>query len=146
MKLLATDDAQLEHDSIQSGWGDAQGDAIGGKDVAKELALRGIFSDAGNYSITFKLINRDDSDAVIASKTVEVTVKETATTTTTDDETGETTKPNGNNQTSQGTTSQTTDETKTPTKMPQTGNTVYGYLLPIIMVLAIAYFTLKKKN
>lgn len=134
-KLLATDSQNLEHDIIQSGWGDASGDKIGGKDVVKELNVRGLFSDAGNYSIVFKLIDRDNSDAEIATKTVNITVKETATATTP-------TTPSENNKPSQG----TTTETEKPNKMPQTGNTVYAYTIPVILMLTASYVLLKKKN
>lgn len=41
VKLLATDNAGLEHDIIESGWGDAQGYKIGGKDVSQVLSVRG---------------------------------------------------------------------------------------------------------
>ena len=37
VKLLGTDEANLEHDIIESGWGDAQGYKIGGKDVSQVL-------------------------------------------------------------------------------------------------------------
>lgn len=136
VQLLATDSANLEHDIIQSGWGDAQGDSIGGKDVAKKLAVRGIFSEAGKYSITFKLIDRDDSDAVIASKTVDVTVKENATETKPNTGTTENNKPS----------TETENEEAKPNKMPQTGNTAYKVLVPIILVLTTAFVTLRKKN
>lgn len=134
VQLLGTDNAGLEHDIIQSGWGDANGEAIGGKDVVKELAVRGTFSDSGKYSITFKLINRDDSDAVIASKTVDITVKNTAAEP--DNEINENNKPNG----------EIEKEETEPSKMPQTGNTVYGYFIPVIMILTVAFVALKKKN
>lgn len=136
VQLLATDSASLEHDIIQSGWGDAQGDAIGGKDVVKELAVRGIFSEAGKYSITFKLIDRDNSDAVIAGKTVDVTVKEKAAETNPDNGTTENNKPS----------TETEKEEAKPNKMPQTGNTVYGVLIPAILVLVTAFVILRKKN
>ncbi len=136
VKLLGTDSAGLEHDMIQSGWGDADGEAIGGKDVVKELALRGIFSDSGKYSITFKLINRNDSDAVIASKTVDITVKASETATNPDNENNENNKQDAEIK---------NEETK-PSKMPQTGTTVYGYFIPVIMILTVAFITLKKKN
>ena len=68
VQLLATDQQQMEHDIIQSGWGDAQGYKIGGKDVLQQLKTRGIFSENGNYTITLKLIDRDNSDQVIAQK------------------------------------------------------------------------------
>lgn len=78
VKLVGIDESQLEHDIIQSGWGDAQGYKIGGKDVVQELAVAGLFSDAGNYSITLKLIDRDSSDAIIAQQKFDFTVLEAA--------------------------------------------------------------------
>lgn len=36
VQLLATDESSLEHDIIDSGWGDAQGYKIGGKDVSQD--------------------------------------------------------------------------------------------------------------
>lgn len=136
-KLLATDNSGLEHDIIQSGWGDAEGEAIGGKDVVKDLDVRGLFSDAGSYSIIIKLIDRDNSDAEIATKTVNITVKETTTTTPGTDEIQ---KPNEN----QGTTDN--NEQAEPEIMPQTGNTVYMYVIPAILVLFVVYVVLKKRN
>lgn len=133
VKLLATDSQNLEHDIIQSGWGDVAGDAIGGKDVVKELAVRGLFDTAGDYAITFKLINRDASDAEIATKTVNITVKEKETTTVPP------TNNENNNQTQKPT------ENK-PSTMPQTGNTVYWYMIPIITVLVATFILLKKKD
>ena len=54
VQLLANDRQDLEHDIIQSGWGDAQGYKIGGKDVSQVLQTRAIFSKEGDYSITLK--------------------------------------------------------------------------------------------
>ena len=73
VKLLATDEQTLEHDIIQSGWGDASGYKIGGN-VNQELLTRGLFTKQGNYNITLKLIDRDNSDSEIASKTFNVVV------------------------------------------------------------------------
>jgi len=141
IKLLGTDSQNLEHDIIQSGWGDADGESIGGKNVVKELKVRGLFSDAGEYTITFKLIDRDNSDAEIATKTVKIAVKEKE---------EATTKPNNNQtqkpSTNQKPSNQTTTTTKKPTKMPQTGNTVYVYTIPVILILTASYVLLKKKN
>lgn len=131
-KLLATDSQNLEHDIILSGWGDADGDSIGGRDAVKELDVRGLFSEAGSYSITFKLIDRDDSDNAIATKTVDITVKEKATTTIPE----ETQKPS----------EEVEKEETIPSKMPQTGNTVYAYAIPVILILTASYVVLKKKN
>ena len=80
VRLLATDKSRLEHDIIQSGWGDAQGYKIGGKDVSQVLQVRGIFSEVGDYTITLKLIDRDNSDSVIAQETFNFTAQEETTT------------------------------------------------------------------
>ena len=148
VQLLGKDSGGLQHDIIQSGWGEADGDAIGGKDVVKELDLIGKFSDVGKYTITFKVINRDNSDAIIANKTVDITVKEKDTTTTPEEK--PTTKPEST--TKPETKPDTDPETETgkeeamPNKMPQTGNTIYGYIVPAIIVLGVSYMLLKKKN
>lgn len=133
-KLLAIDSQSLEHDIIQSGWGDAQGDPIGGKDVVKELDVRGLFNKAGDYNIKFKLINRDDSDAEIASKTVKVSVKGENEPTTDKDE--ETNKP----------TTENTEKDETPETLPKTGNTIYFAAIPAIILLASVYGIFKRKD
>lgn len=155
VKLLAKDQQGLEHDIIQSGWGDASGDAIGGKDVMKQLDVKGLFSEEGNYSITLKLINRDDSDAVIASKTFQVAVKsETITPPTTEPEPE---NPSNNNQTNNGqtnngqtnngqTNNNTTIEEEQPTKLPQTGNTAYLAVISILVLLTVVYVRLRTKE
>ena len=70
VNLIGIDENTLEHDIIQNGWGDAQGYKIGGKDVLQVLNLRGTFSKTGDYTITLKLIDRDNSDSVIDRKSV----------------------------------------------------------------------------
>lgn len=143
VNLFATDEQSLEHDIIQSGWGDASGDPIGGKDVVKELAVRGLFSGAGNYSITLKLIDRDNSDAEIASKTFDLTVKEQATTTTPEE------TENNNNQVVGNTEEneiENTENIEKPATLPKTGNTVYFAIIPIIAILIASYVYLKKKE
>lgn len=132
-KLLATDSQGLEHDIIQSGWGDASGEALGGKDVSKELAIKGLFDGVGDYSITIKIIDRDNSDAVIASKTfnIAVTDKNTQTPST------------GNTNNNQNTTNNNTTK---PNKLPKTGNTVYLSALCLITILASAYIYTKKED
>ncbi len=132
VKLLGTDNQGLEHDIIQSGWGDDAGDSIGGKDVVKELDVRGLFSGAGDYSITLKLVDRDKSDEVIASKTFKIPVKGEENETPTD------TTQNNN---------QVTQNEQEPTSLPKTGNTIYFIILPlIVMFIAVSYFYLNKKD
>ena len=140
VQLLGTDEQNTEHDIIQSGWGDAQGYKIGGKDVSQTLKLRGIFSDVGDYTITLKLIDRDNSDAVIAEKTFDFTVVEKATTPPatggTNNETTETT-PEGEITPSlevEENITENINENTIPTKLPKTGTNIY---LPIFTILAI---------
>lgn len=136
VRLLATDDAGLEHDIIDNGWGDAQGYKIGGKDVSQVLQARGIFSDAGDYKITLKLIDRDNSDSVIAEETFSFTALETATPPTTE---GGETKP-------EEPTKPAEEETKKPTTMPKTGTNIYVSAGVILMTLAGAYVYYNKKK
>lgn len=69
VKLTAIDsNTQVEEDIIQSGWGNAQGYKIGGKDVSQVLQVKGLFTGVGDYTITLKLIDRDNSDMVISKK------------------------------------------------------------------------------
>lgn len=137
VKLLGTDEQGLEHDIIDSGWGSAEGDPIGGKNVKKELNLRGLFTGAGKYSITLKLIDRDNSDSVIASKTFDITVKDEA----------DTTPPADNNtQKPENTTPSGTTNNQKPSTLPKTGSTIYLAILPIIVVLAVAYVILRRKD
>lgn len=130
-KLLATDEQGLEHEIIQSGWGSAAGDKIGGKNVVKELNVQGLFDKQGKYEITLKLIDRDNSDKQIASKTFTVNVKEKA----------ETKVPSTTNKKP----SQTVNKKK-PTTLPKTGNTIYFAVISIIAILTIAYITLRKRE
>lgn len=123
VNLLATDQAGLEHDIIQSGWGDAQGYKIGGKDVAQVLNVRGIFSEIGDYTITLKLIDRDNSDQIIAKETFRFTAIETAQSTTPEETPKE---------------EEVVEETKkeeTPTILPKTGRNIYIPIVGIVIAL-----------
>ena len=61
---------------LDDGWGNSQGYPIGGEDVTQELNLKGIFSQAGEYEIKLRLINRANSDETIAEQTFNFIVKE----------------------------------------------------------------------
>ena len=148
VKLLATDSANLEHDIIQSGWGPAEGEAIGGTNVAKELNVKGIFSEAGNYSITLKLIDRDNSDAVIATKNFQIAVQKEATNPPTTENNNQNAE---NNTTTENSTitendNTVTDNTTAPNNLPQTGNTIYFSIISIIVILIASYIYLRKKD
>lgn len=138
IQLLADDQANLEHDIIQSGWGEAQGYKIGGKDVLQVLQTRAIFSQAGNYTITLKLIDRDNSDAEIATKTFQFTVAETLTPEI--PSIPETTTP---------TQQQEVEEVKPeemPKKLPKTGNNLYLPILVILMAVISSYIYFNRKK
>lgn len=165
LQLLGTDSAGLEHDIIQSGWGDAQGYEIGGKDIAQVLNVIGRFSEIGDYKITLKLIDRDNSDSVFAEKTFDFTALE-AVVTPPAEENPPATNPitpeqpvnpqepvvpevpstsEKNEQISKP--SNTTENTvKTPTRLPKTGINIY---VPIVLVIvslvsACVYYNKRK--
>ncbi len=149
VQLVGTDSAGLEHDIIQSGWGDAQGYKIGGKDVEQVLQTRATFSQAGNYTITLKLIDRDNLDAIIAQKSFDFTVAETSTVTppaTTPD--SDTQTPNTPEVPEESTTTEKTEtsETQMPTKLPKTGNNIFVPVVAIIIVLGSVYVFYNKEN
>lgn len=127
VKLLATDSQRLEHDIVIDGWGSSEGDPLGGENVSKKLALRGIFSGYGDYTITFKIINRDNSDEVITSKAIKVSVQ---------NPTAEVVPPVTENKPQQ----------EAPSTLPKTGNTIYLSILPIVAILVVAYVALRKKK
>ena len=149
VRLLGTDEQDLEHDIIESGWGEEQGYAIGGKDVSQVLNVRGIFSEAGDYQITLKLIDRESSDTVIAEKTFDFKVEEKT----------ENTPPENEGTTEEGVDNTTPEEitppveveenvteNTMPNKLPKTGTNIY---LPISVILAvltgtIIYYNKKK--
>lgn len=143
VKLLATDIAGLEQDIIESGFGDAQGYKIGGKDISQNLQTRAIFSNAGDYTITLKLIDRDNSDTVIAQKSFNFTVKEATEQITPPANNEDKTQENNETKTTENTekvnVQNKTEEVKKneiPTKLPKTGNNIY---IPIIMFLVLLF-------
>lgn len=137
VQLLANDQSNLEHDIIQSGWGDAQGFKIGGKDVLQSLQTRAIFNQAGDYTITLKLIDRDNSDQVISQASFAFTVQEIATPV----------PPQTNEPTANETPE--VEEVKpeeTPKKLPKTGSNLYIPIIVVLMVLVSSYVYYNKKK
>lgn len=139
VRLLGTDQSQMEHDIIQSGWGDSQGYAIGGKDVSQVLNVRAIFSEAGEYTITLKLIDREDSDSTITEKQFTFTVAENATTPT------EPNPPTNQPETNEPETIVPPKEIveEIPSTLPKTGNNIYIPVLATILFIASIYFITK---
>ena len=158
VNLFATDSQGLEHDIIQNGWGDADGDSIGGVNVRKELDVRGLFSIAGDYSITLSLIDRDNSDAEIVSKTFTIAVLEEAKPT--EPENPEEVKPEekpepvepeenpeANGETNNKEQNKVITENKNnPKNLPKTGNTIYVVILSIVAVLVVSYICIRKRK
>lgn len=158
VNLFATDSQGLEHDIIQSGWGDADGNSIGGVNVRKELEVRGLFSIAGDYSITLSLIDRDNSDAKIVSKTFTIAVLEEAKPT--EPENPEEVKPEekpepvepeenpeANGETNNKEQNKVITENKNnPKNLPKTGNTIYVVILSIVAVLVVSYICIRKRK
>ena len=140
VQLIGKDQAQLEHDIIQSGWGDAQGYKIGGKDVSQVLNVKGIFSEAGDYTITLKLIDRDNADSVISEKTFNFTALETPAITP-PVTTPETTTPETTTKPEEEITppAEETKKEETPTKLPKTGSNIYIPIIVILVALVSCY-------
>ena len=139
VKLLARNENDVELDLIQNGWGEADGYALGGKDVKQELAIKGEFSEVGNYIVNIKLINRDDSDSVIVQKDFSFTVSKTEVT----DKEEQTPSTEEN----PSTTPENNTTNETPNSLPKTGNTHYILIFSVIGILAGLYFiTVKRKN
>ena len=144
VQLLATDQARLQHDIIQSGWGDAQGFEIGGKNVAQSLQTIAKFSKEGEYNITLKLIDRDNSDQVIAQKTFSFTALETTTPVTPETPT-EPTKPE---EPSKDITEANPEEVvkEEPKQLPKTGENLYISTGILLVLLVSAYVALNKRK
>ena len=106
------------------------------------MSIKAIFDKVGEYKLTFKLIDRDSSDAVIAENTFTVTVTDTETTPpeeeTPENDTEEIIEENITN----------TTEENLPNQLPKTGINLY---IPIVVILIAImstslYITMKKKN
>ena len=142
VNLIGIDENNLEHDIIQNGWGDAQGYKIGGKDVLQVLNLRGTFSKTGDYTITLKLIDRDNSDSVIAEKTFNFTVTEENT----QPEDTENTTPEQNEITNEAINETKDENTNIPTVLPKTGINIYIPIIATIILLATIFAIIRKKK
>lgn len=138
VQLLSTDINGLEHDIIQSGWGDAQGFQIGGPDSLREIMAKAKFSEVGNYNITLKLIDRDNSDQIIAEQSFPISVSEA----------------NIVQPTNPGTTvgkveekpTQEPTKAQTPKALPKTGNNIYAAILLILICLVAGYVYFNRKK
>ena len=144
-KLMAINNDDVEIDLIQSGWGEAEGYSIGGKNVRQELQLTGEFTEVGNYGIHIKLIDRDDSDTVIVEKTFNLAVAEKQI------EDNGNNNDNNNNDNKDNALDNNKEENNNqgenlPATLPKTGTTEYTFIFTAIGILSIAYAMTFKKN
>lgn len=141
-QLIGIDQESLKHDILQSGWGDSQGYKIGGKDFAQILNVQGTFSKAGDYKLTLKLIDRENSDAVISERSFNLIVGTANSETTT--QKPEENQPNKETQVAQ--TPQVKEESKVPSKLPKTGINIYVPFGMIVLSLIGAFIINNRKN
>lgn len=150
VKLTGIDaDTQTEQDIIQSGWGDPQGYKIGGKDVSQVLNLKALFTHVGDYTITLKLIDRDNSDSVIAQKEISFkAIEKQDEVVVPPSEDGEEQQPEQPEEkpTTPDNNGQTTDNQEKPTTLPKTGNNIYVPMVILMFGLAGITFYYNKKN
>lgn len=133
--LIGTDSKSGEFDIIQSGWGDAQGYKIGGKDVSQVLNIKGTFTQVGDYTITLKLIDRDNSDKAIAQKDFKLTVVSE-----------ETTEPPTNTDKETPTTPEVTDKENVPSRLPKTGLNIYIQIATILSFALMVVLVIKNRK
>lgn len=143
--LIGIDEQQMKHDLIQSGWGDPSGYKIGGK-VEQVLKFTGLFTEAGDYQITLKLIDRDSSDTSIVEKTFDIKVVEESTV---EDENDNTNTGNNTENTTDNTTNNTEEQEKAeelPKELPKTGINYTGIFIALIVLAILIYFTKYRKK
>lgn len=143
--LIGIDEQQMKHDLIQSGWGDPSGYKIGGK-VEQVLKFTGLFTEAGDYQITLKLIDRDSSDTSIVEKTFDIKVVEESTV---EDENNNTNTGNNTENTTDNITNSTEEQEKIeelPKELPKTGINYTGIVIALIVLAILIYFTKYRKK
>lgn len=147
VKLIATESTtRAEQDIIQSGWGDPQGYKIGGKNVLQVLNTKALFTEAGDYTITLKLIDRDNADSVIAEKEFSFTVKENKgeIIPPVEEEPPKAPETNNGGTTNNG---ENTNNVQKPSTLPKTGENIYVPMAVILAILiAVAVYYNKKKT
>lgn len=128
-KLLATDSNGVEHDIAQLGyWGPPSGFAVQG-DFTNTTPIKATFTEEGSYTIELSLVDLNNSNAVITSKTFTIDVSDTQT-------------PVVNNTVANNT---VVDE------LPKTGTSIgeflmYILVLGMVFVATMIYFNRKRVN
>lgn len=146
VKLTAIDGASQTVDVIQTGYGATTGYSLGGKNVKHELLVTGNFDKIGDYKIKFSLLDKDNSNQVIAEKEISINVVDKNTAQDEEQNNNNETNDNQNNQVI-GKTDKDNNTNKTeknlPEELPKTGMTKYGYIIAILFILVCAYIVTK---
>ena len=159
VQLLAIERTRAQVDLIQDGWGEPDGYELGGKDVEQILDVQGVFSEVGEYVIKISLLDKDSSNAVIATKDFTFKVEKATTGGTNNGNQDNNNNGQSGNQNNNGNNEQNGNGSQNnnqgeqnenveemPEKLPQTGMTKYVYIITAIAILGAGYITKKKKK
>lgn len=142
VEIFANDSNGINYNLVEEGWGGENGEPIGGKNVVKQLNLRGIFKKEGEYNVTFELVDINNSDYIIASNTFDIEVKNE------DELKLETSNTITNLNTTVGSiqnTSNNENEVSIKT-LPKAGSTIYFIIIPTVIIIILACWLIKKKD
>ena len=109
-------------------------------------------STSSNFSITASGLSNPNAsvtyDDITTAIVKNITIESTETTTPGTNNDNTNTDNDTNVDTDNNDKKEETNDTEAdkPTKMPQTGNTIYIYILPTIAILSLMYFVLKNRN
>lgn len=153
VKLVANDEEGMEYNFLEEGWGGRTGEPIGGKNVVKEMNLKGTFSKEGTYEITFKVVDLNSSEYVIATDTFEIEVgnklENIGNLVLKDITSGVATETDMTENNVMGNSiisnTVTTEESK-PTELPKAGIMIYYIIIPIAFFVTVIYVCLKNKD
>ena len=127
-KIIAKDSLNQEIDIAQTGyWGPEDGFAVSGT-FENETHVKVTFDEVGKYTIKLTLVNMENSESEIISKTFDVEVLEDETTV--------------------NEVVENTEENNTIEKLPQTGTSITEiiiYIAVILALVALVYFRIIRK-
>ena len=132
-KLIAYDDTQTAHDIAQIGyWGPPGGFPVQGT-FTNKTPVTATFDKAGKYTITLSLIDLGNSNSVITSKAIDITVEEKAAV----DNTAQNTVNNVIQNTVNTTNNVVNNEIN---EIPQTGTSMFEYVLCFVVTALVIVF------
>lgn len=142
VSIIGMDENQIEYDLIQDGWGDSSGYELGGE-VNQVLNFTGLFTESGNYTITLKLIDIENSNETISENSFNITVLDNEISDTTDEENNNNNIINDNNITES--TENTLNET-VPEELPKTGINYIAIASLLIVASILGYIIIFNKK